>query len=71
MIKWLVDPNYSACIDNRSAVPKCIGIHILFSPPQTIPRSYYEVAEIDELLRSKFRRITLPLLIADDSVRFH
>ncbi len=38
---------------------------------QTIPRSYYEAAEIDGATAwSKFRRITL-LFIADDSVCFH
>ncbi|PNE19899.1 ABC transporter permease [Mesotoga sp. Brook.08.YT.4.2.5.1] len=64
-IKWLSDPNYSLLALIIVGVWKRIGYNmVLFlAGLQTIPRSYYEAAEIDGATAwSKFRRITLPLL---------
>ncbi|HOI62622.1 MAG TPA: sugar ABC transporter permease [Mesotoga sp.] len=64
-IKWLSDPNYALLGLIIVGVWKRVGYNmVLFlAGLQTIPRTYYEAAEIDGATSwDKFRSITLPLL---------
>jgi len=64
-IKWLSDPNYALLALIIVGVWKRVGYNmVLFlAGLQTIPRTYYEAAEIDGATSwDKFRSITLPLL---------
>ena len=64
-IKWLSDPNYALLALIIVGVWKRVGYNmVLFlAGLQTIPRTYYEAAEIDGATPwDKFKNITLPLL---------